>query len=487
MKKFFSILSFLALVVLTVYFRLELINLNAGYGAFVFLLLLIILTSLCWGFFAGVVMLFVNAGLIAYTLEPTITNLTQTEIRQLGLFILEGLVILLLIFILKKSREQEYQLREKFQVILSSIGDGVIATDKEGKITYMNAMAQKLTDWKFHDAQKKQLHDIFDIEEDSSVKSFSESVEAAMYKGKQLVVNRPMSIKNKRGKIIDIQDSIAPLSDTKGHTIGVVIIFKDISQQKDLEAQKELLLGSISHELKNYITSIQGYSHIVQKKVLTTNNEQLISFSEKLTKKIESMKDMVLSMLDLSKLDVGKLDLHIEPFDIEELIRNIISDLNINTKHMLRMKGALDVYVEADRIRIGQVLTNLISNAIKYSPEEKEIIITVHRKDMDVIVGVKDFGRGIPKEKLEKIFNPFYRAGNDREKKIISGSGLGLYISREIITQNGGDIWVKSEEGEGSTFYFSLPAIITEETIVQHTPSFIDKLKSFVRFTLLSR
>ncbi|HRP59344.1 MAG TPA: ATP-binding protein [Vicingus sp.] len=180
-------------------------------------------------------------------------------------------------------------------------------------------------------------------------------------------------------------------------------------------------------------------------------------------------------------------NLHIEPFDIEELIRNIISDLNINTKHMLRMKGALDVYVEADRIRIGQVLTNLISNAIKYSPEEKEIIITVHRKDMDVIVGVKDFGRGIPKEKLEKIFNPFYRAGNDREKKIISGSGLGLYISREIITQNGGDIWVKSEEGEGSTFYFSLPAIITEETIVQHTPSFIDKLKSFVRFTLLSR
>ncbi|HRP59345.1 MAG TPA: histidine kinase dimerization/phospho-acceptor domain-containing protein [Vicingus sp.] len=312
MKKFFSILSFLALVVLTVYFRLELINLNAGYGAFVFLLLLIILTSLCWGFFAGVVMLFVNAGLIAYTLEPTITNLTQTEIRQLGLFILEGLVILLLIFILKKSREQEYQLREKFQVILSSIGDGVIATDKEGavdgdsKTAPMNAMAQKLTDWKFHDAQKKQLHDIFDIEEDSSVKSFSESVEAAMYKGKQLVVNRPMSIKNKRGKIIDIQDSIAPLSDTKGHKIGVVIIFKDISQQKDLEAQKELLLGSTSHELKNYITSIQGYSHIVQKKVLTTNNEQLISFSEKLTKKIESMKDMVLSMLDLSKLDVGK-------------------------------------------------------------------------------------------------------------------------------------------------------------------------------------
>ncbi len=481
MKRFFSIISFLALLILTVQFRLELINLNAGYGAFVFLLLLIVLTSLFWGFISGVIMLLVNAGLIAYTLEPTFTNLTETEIRQLGLFVLEGLVILLLIYILRKSREQEYELREKFQVILSSIGDGVIATDKEGKITYMNAKAQQITDWKFHDAQKKQLHDIFDIEENAAVKVFSESVEAAMYKGKNMVVNRPMSIKNKRGKIIDIQDTIAPLRNTNGKTIGVVIIFKDISQHRDMEAQKEVLLGSISHELKNYITSIQGYTHIVQKKVLATNNEQLISFTEKLSNKVETMKDMVLSMLDLSKLNVGKLDMHIEHFDIEELIRQTINDLEINTKHLLKMKGALDVYVEADRIRIGQVLTNLISNAIKYSPEEKEIIINVHRKDMDVIVGVKDFGAGISQDKLEKIFNPFYRAGTDSQKKTVTGSGLGLYISREIIKQNGGDIWVKSEEGEGSTFYFSLPAVITESTVVQSTKhSWLEHLKSFL-------
>ncbi len=482
MKRFFSIISFLALLIFIVQFRLELINLNAGYGAFLFLLLLVVLTSLFWGFLGGVLILLVNAGLIAYTLEPTVTNLTEIEIRQLGLFVLEGLVILLLIYILRKSREQEYELREKFQVILSSIGDGVIATDKDGKITYMNAKAQQITDWKFHDAQKKQLHDIFDIEENTSVKVFSESVEAAMYKGKNMVVNRPMSIKNKRGKVIDIQDTIAPLRNTNGKTIGVVIIFKDISQHRDMEAQKEVLLGSISHELKNYITSIQGYTHIVHKKALTTNSEQLISFTEKLSNKVETMKNMVISMLDLSKLNVGKLDMHIEQFDIEELIRQTINDLEINTKHLLKMKGALDVYVEADRIRIGQVLTNLISNAIKYSPEEKEIIINVSRKNMDVIIGVKDFGEGIPQDKLEKIFNPFYRAGSDNQKKSVTGSGLGLYISREIVKQNGGDIWVKSEEGEGSTFYFSLPAVITESTLVQtRSNSFLDYFKKLFK------
>jgi signal transduction histidine kinase len=291
-----------------------------------------------------------------------------------------------------------------------------------------------------------------------------------------------MVIKNRRGKTIDIQDTIAPLRNINGKTIGVVIIFKDVSQNREMEERKEVLLGAISHELKNYITSIQGYTHIVQKKVIATNNEQLISFAEKLSHKVETMKDVVISMLDLSKLNMGKLDMNIEQFDIEELIRQAINDLAINTKHIIKMKGALDVYVEADRIRISQVLTNLISNAIKYSPEEKEIQISVTRKDMDVIVGVKDYGNGIPQEKLEKIFNPFYRAGNETEKRTITGSGLGLYISKEIVKQNGGDIWVKSEEGTGSTFYFSLPAVITEETVVQNkNKSLLEIIKSFFK------
>lgn len=481
MKKFISLITFLILIIVIIQFRLEFINLSTSGSSFVFMIFFIVLTSLFWGVVGGLIMLIINTGFIAYTFQPqNMLALSQSELRQMGLFILEGLVIILLIYILRKSKEEEHAMREKFQVILASIGDAVIATDKTGKITYMNAKAQKLTDWKFHDAQKKQLHDILDIEEDSAVKAFSESVEAAMYKGKNLVMNKPMTLKNRRGKIIDIQDTIAPLRNINGKTIGVVIIFKDVSQSRAMEEQKEVLLGAISHELKNYITSIQGYTHIVEKKAKTTNNEQLISFTEKLNNKVEMMKNMVISMLDLSKLNMGKMDMHIDQFDIEELIRSTINDLEINTKHIFRMKGALDVYVEADRMRIGQVLTNLISNAIKYSPEEKEIIITVNRKDMDVIVGVKDFGAGIAQEKLEKIFNPFYRAGSEKQNKTVTGSGLGLYISKEIIKQNGGDIWVKSEEGEGSTFFFSLPAIITEQTIVQtKKKSVFDIFKKF--------
>src|SRR5690606_22463904 len=136
----------------------------------------------------------------------------------------------------------------------------------------------------------------------------------------------------------------------------------------------------------------------------------------KLNNKVETMKNMVISMLDLSKLSVGKLDMNPEKFDIEELIQSTINDLAIDTQHIIKMKGAVDVYVEGDKIRIGQVLTNLISNAIKYSSDDKEIHVKVERKDMDVIVSVTDFGSGISEEQIEKIFNPFYRAGNEQEK-----------------------------------------------------------------------
>ncbi len=487
MKKFISLITFGLLLVGIIILRLEVIDVNTSSTAFVFMLLITVLTSLFWGFFAGVIMLIANAVLTAYAfMSPyDLTQLTQTELQELGLFILEGMVILLLVYILQKSKEEEHELRQRFQVILSSIGDAVIATNKHGNITYMNAAAQKLLGLKFHNAHKKKLFSVINIEDKNIHTFFKESVSAAIHEGKQKSVNKPVKITTHRGKKIDIQDTIAPLRDIKGKIIGVVIIFKNVSQQREMELQKEVLLGSISHELKNYITSIQGYSMLIQKKISETNDEKLISFASKLNNKVETMKNMVISMLDLSKLSVGKLDMNPEKFDIEELIQSTINDLAIDTQHIIKMKGAVDVYVEGDKIRIGQVLTNLISNAIKYSSDDKEIHVKVERKDMDVIVSVTDFGSGISEEQIEKIFNPFYRAGNEQEKKQISGSGLGLYISKEIIKQNGGDIWLETKAGKGSTFYFSLPAIITDETeVIEESKSIINKIKRLLKFNL---
>jgi two-component system CheB/CheR fusion protein len=466
MKRLASVLTFLFLLLVIVEFRLKFVDPGTSNSSFVFMLLITVLGSLYWGFLTGLLLLLVTSGLIGYFfLTPNnVYLLSQGELKQIGLFILEGLVILFFINMLRKSKEQEHEMRERFQVILASIGDAVIATDKRGVIQYMNATSQRVTEWKYRDAHHKNLSVILHLEDKDELKLFNTSMKQVLEEGKSVYTSKPVMIRSKNGTLIDMQNTIAPLKNMEGNIIGTVLIFRDVTAHRELEEQKEVLLGSISHELKNYITSIQGYTHIVNKKVKETNNEQLIDFTGKLSDKVETMKNMVISMLDLSKLKMGKLDMRLEEFDLEDLITSTIHDLELNTGHVIKMKGVLEVHVLADKLRIGQVLMNLISNAIKYSPDNKEIHIILKQNDDEAVVGVRDFGQGIPEHKMDKMFKPFYRAGDAQEKSSIAGSGLGLYISREIVKQNNGKIWVKSEVGKGSTFYFSLPAIpITTE------------------------
>ncbi len=492
MKRLASTLTFIFLLIVIIEFRLRFVDSNTSSTSFVFMLLITVLGSLYWGFFIGLILLLITSGLIGYFfLTPNnITLLTQGEIKQIGLFILEGLVILFFIHMLRRSKEQEHEMRERFQVILASIGDAVIATDKKGIIKYMNATAQRLTEWKFRDAHNRNLASQLQIEDKDEIKLFNSIMNQVLEDGESIYSSKPVMIRSKHGRLMDIQNTIAPLKNMEGKIIGTVLIFRDVTEHRELEEQKEVLLGSISHELKNYITSIQGYTHIVNKKVKETKNRDLILFTEKLASKVETMKNMVVSMLDLSKLKMGKLDMKMEEFDLEELISNTVHDFEIDTDHVIKMEGVLGVNVRGDKMRIGQVLINLLSNAIKYSPESKKIQIILKHTEDEAIVGVRDFGHGIPDHKMDKIFKPFYRAGDDREKTSIAGSGLGLYISREIIKQNSGKIWVKSEEGKGSTFYFSLPAVpltVEQPAMDLDKNPVLDRIKQFLKFQSLIR
>jgi signal transduction histidine kinase len=264
----------------------------------------------------------------------------------------------------------------------------------------------------------------------------------------------------------------------------MVFIFRDVTERREMEEQRELLLGSISHELKNYITSIEGYAHIVRKKLKDKGDENLISFSEKLYHKVEVMRTVIISMLDLSKLRVGKLDMQIEEIDLKNVLDSVVADLQSETSHRLLIKNEISMKVKADNTKIGQVLTNLLTNAIKYSPDPTDIHIIFQKRDGEGIIGIRDFGKGIQKEKIEKIFKPFYRAVSEDEKHSISGSGLGLYISSEIINQHGGRLWVESEPGKGSTFYFALPLLAQKEAYLKDetASSLLDRIKMLLQF-----
>lgn len=241
------------------------------------------------------------------------------------------------------------------------------------------------------------------------------------------------------------------------NTEAILLAFEDITDRKKLEKQKDDFIGIVSHELKTPLTSIKLFSQILEKH-LEENKDRRGSFLlSKMTEQIEKLTQLMASFVNVYKIQTGKLALNKKNFEIDKLISSVVSDFQYTTQsHTIEHDGQSKVTVFADKERIEQVLVNLISNAIKYSPTASKVIVTSSKNDKQIIISVQDFGLGIPKEEQGKIFDRFFRI-KAKEGSRPSGLGLGLYISSEIITQHKGKIWVESNEGKGSTFRFSLP------------------------------
>jgi len=426
-----------------------------------------IFMTLYKGYFVGLSTLIVMIFVVGQILHPTEESFSfqQGTLFTMAEYFVQGVIVNFFVNILQRAHTFEKQYRKKFQTILSSIGEAVVATDSHCRVTYMNATAQKLTGWHYRDAKRRPVETVITFEDKTLTDNFKQTICKVMHEGKRLLFAQAANLLSKGMNIVTINDSIAPLRNSKGAVIGAVIIFDDISEHKHQDERLELLLSSVSHELKNYITSIQGYSSILEKKLKKTSKTELYDYSQKLSNKIQTMRSMITSMFDLSKLKMGKLDMRRKEFDLLDLIRSIAQDTELDKNNRIKILSNQHVTVFADPVRIGQVMTNLLTNAVKYSNNDTDIAVQMRTIANVVMIMVKDKGQGIPKEKLEKIFRPFYRALDEADRTSISGSGLGLYISREIVRQHGGRMWAESHEGIGSKFYFTLPFESVEEIV----------------------
>jgi two-component system sensor histidine kinase VicK len=236
--------------------------------------------------------------------------------------------------------------------------------------------------------------------------------------------------------------------------IGTVL---DITENKRDEIRKNDFIAMASHELKTPLTSIKAYIQLLAKKIGQTDDPFINNALIKASGQVNKMSDLIYGFLDLSRLESGKLQINHEPFDINELVKEIIAEtLLVNPTNTIVFKPAREIIVNADREKIEQVISNFLSNAIKYSPKESTIKVNCKITGDNVQIAVADKGIGIKQKDQEKIFQRFYRAENEKLKNI-SGFGIGLYLSTEIIQRHKGKIWVESEEDKGSTFYFSIP------------------------------
>ncbi|MEP6617047.1 MAG: PAS domain-containing protein [Ginsengibacter sp.] len=231
----------------------------------------------------------------------------------------------------------------------------------------------------------------------------------------------------------------------------------DITKRKELERQKDEFLAIASHELKTPVTSLKAYGQMLQIMFEQKGDAYSAAALQKMDNQINKLTSLISDLLDVTKIQSGKLLMDEEAYDFNELVNEIMDTVKLTTQqHTLIKKSNEPQNIVGDKERIAQVVTNLIENAIKYSPGGDKIIIQSEEKNGFIIFSVEDFGVGIPGSKLEMVFEQFFRVSGE-EANTFPGLGLGLYISNEIIRRQNGKIWVESVEGEGSTFYFKIP------------------------------
>lgn len=361
----------------------------------------------------------------------------------------------------QKSAEQKQAM---LAAIIDSSDDAIVSKDLNGIITSWNNGAEKIFGYTPAETIGKHISIIIPparIDEETQI---IENIR----KGKRVSHFETIRIR-KDGKEIHISLTVSPVKDKSGKVIGASKVARDITERAEIEKQRQLFteklqeinhykdefMAMASHELKTPLTVIKANLQILEHKMQDDNK---VDFVNRTLNQVNRLSNLVSDLLDVSKIQIGELELKRTDFDLAEFLAGIIHDIQqTSPDHQINLNTPnKKLLARADRERLEQVIVNLLSNAIKYSPNAKQVEVEADIKDNELVVQIRDWGIGIPEYDRDRLFTRFFRVRG--LASTFSGSGIGLYISSEIIKRHGGRIWVESEIGKGSTFYFSIPS-----------------------------
>ena len=385
-----------------------------------------------------------------YTGEVKIYS--DDELGQLGQAIND------LSFKIKEAQETTESERQRLDSVLRHMSDGVIATDRRGRIVIMNTAALDILNLKSEKVIGIPLLEILPLEERVTFRELLETQQ-----------ERLIHIEED-GEDSMIQCEFSVIQRESGFISGLVCVLTDVTEQQKIERERRNFVSNVSHELRTPLTSIKSYTEALVDGAWE-NKEIAPGFLNVIETETDRMMRMITDLLNLSRMDQNRFGLEKEFINMNELVVHIVNRFEMvlqsepyrdKNYRILTDITQRDLWVELDQDKITQVLDNIINNAIKYSPDGGRIIVRLMETHTDIIVSVSDEGLGIARKDIPHLFDRFYRVDKARSRAM-GGSGLGLAIAQEVIQLHGGKIWVNSIENKGSTFFVSLPYIPFEE------------------------
>jgi two-component system CheB/CheR fusion protein len=373
---------------------------------------------------------------------------------------------------------------EKFAVTLNSIGDAVMATDTEGRVTLLNPIAEKLTGWAQAEAAGRPADEIFRIINEKTHQPLISPIKETLAHGTiQNLVNHTVLIA-RNGSEHAIADSCAPIRNLDGRVIGAVLVFRDVTEQMEKEnglekAHEELnelatelkrtsrvkseFLANMSHELRTPLNSINGFSEVLYDETFGVLNEKQKKYVNNVLTSGQHLLQLINQILDMAKVESGKMKLVLSNFPMKSLLNEIsllVADMVSKKKIEMLLEIAADLPdIEADELKVKEIIYNLLSNAVKFTPEGGKIGMRARKTDSEIEVVVWDTGEGIAAENMEKIFEGFFRVDTPYSR-VTEGTGLGLPLSKKLVELHGGKLTVESEGlNKGTSVKFTLPII----------------------------
>lgn len=450
----------LLLIVAVTLFKLSFNELLGARTPFLLYTAVIVATIWYSGWAIGLITNFVCVGIVDYYfIQPYHSFVMPSRIGiQVAVFTGQNLLVAVMGYSMKRALKKSEAAENKFRLLIEQACDLLILRNEVGKAIYVSPKVKEIFGYS---PQEYEAQIIDRLYTPKSLTEYKGSVEQilAIPGGCSFV---KLQFIRKDGSYGWLEGEVFNYLTEPG-IYAMVSHFRDVTERIGIEAQKDSFIGIASHELKTPLTSIKAYLQVMESKAKRHDDPFFKDALTKVNHQIKKMTVMINGFLNLSRFESGKLHLDKETFNLNDLVQEIIDENRpVMSGREINFKPVSDVYVYADRDKIGSVISNLISNAAKYSVNGKVINIATEITNKHVQISVQDFGMGIKPEDKKRLFERYYRVEAE-QNKIISGFGIGLYLSAEIIKLHDGSIWVESEIGKGSTFYFTISSVVDME------------------------